>query len=280
MNNRLNDLIESIRLQEARAVDQLDEEYIKRCLFHLELKSKLNERKLKKLLHEAGGLDEAELHREAELNEFLRAQIDFYRRKLDTSRRKLTSIEREHDQLVLDYQKLLHLANSSERSPRGAGGGIQSAYDEAQRQNEVNQAKLNYLDATISSLDDSLSQKHELFARLNNELESIVDDEPPTMTTTTTDTIMSSEASSSSSSSEEAGESSCESISNMLSDASAARHKSPASPSPTPLEKLPCEKDRIASTTRRRRGMIKSASRWKSSQAVATNDNLEDIYFF
>ena len=74
---RLGDLLESIRAQEAANTNKLDEEYFKRKLFHLDLKSKLNERKLTKMNVD---INETALRKEAELNEFLKAQIDYYQR--------------------------------------------------------------------------------------------------------------------------------------------------------------------------------------------------------
>jgi hypothetical protein len=100
-------LVDSIRLQEAIKQNKLDEEYIKRRLFHLELKSKLNDRKLKKVASNSEQTSvETEFRREVELNEFLRAQIDYYRRKLETTRLKSDSIENEHKQMSADYEIL------------------------------------------------------------------------------------------------------------------------------------------------------------------------------
>lgn len=100
-------MVDSIRLQEAIKQKKLDEEYIKRRLFHLELKSKLNDRKLKKVASSSEQTSvETEFRREVELNEFLRAQIDYYRRKLETTRLKSESIENEHKQMRADYEIL------------------------------------------------------------------------------------------------------------------------------------------------------------------------------
>ena len=100
-------MVDSIRLQEAIKQNKLDEEYIKRRLFHLELKSKLNDRKLKKVASNSEQTSiETEFRREVELNEFLRAQIDYYRRKLETTRLKSDSIENEHKQMSADYEIL------------------------------------------------------------------------------------------------------------------------------------------------------------------------------
>lgn len=76
-SHRLNDVLESIRMQEAKNGNRLDEDYMRRKLFHLDLKSKLNERKLKKMDAE---ISEVGLKKETELNEFLKAQIDYYQR--------------------------------------------------------------------------------------------------------------------------------------------------------------------------------------------------------
>lgn len=102
---RLNDLVESIRFQESKNQNMLDEEYIKRKLFHLDLKSKLNERKIKKITN-SKQYNDIELRREAELNEFLRAQIDYYKRKLETTKHKWESLQRENDKLKLDYESM------------------------------------------------------------------------------------------------------------------------------------------------------------------------------
>ena len=100
-------MVDSIRLQEAIKQNKLDEEYIKRRLFHLELKSKLNDRKLKKVASNSEQTSiETEFRREVELNEFLRAQIDYYRRKLETTRLKSDSIENEQKQMNADYEIL------------------------------------------------------------------------------------------------------------------------------------------------------------------------------
>ena len=104
-------MVDSIRLQEALKQNKLDEEFIKRRLFHLELKSKLNERKLKKISDQTSS--DIEFRREIELNEFLRAQIDYYRRKLETTRQKLEDIEQENKKLNTDYQDLSSICESS-----------------------------------------------------------------------------------------------------------------------------------------------------------------------
>ena len=267
--------MESIRLEEARMVNKLDDEYIKRRLFHLELKSKLNERKLKKLLS-SDDYSEAELRREAELNEFLRAQLDYYRRKLDTSRRKLTSLEHEHIQLASDYQML---ANKPKIAAEQQDQRIQNAYNEAQREYEVNRAKLTYLDSSLLNLEENLSQKRDLAARLTGELDSLGAREQlkkanlwkTSETTTSSRSTSSSGTGTGSSSSSSETESSSESISNMLSEAS-GRHKSPPS---TPGKQSSEERMKTPPQTPRR--LVKSARLPQTRRIV---DNLEDIYFF
>lgn len=239
-------------------IDQLDEEYIKRRLFHLELKSKLNERKLVKM-YASNEYSEIELTREAELNEFMRAQIDYYRRKLDTSRHKLTSLDHEHNQLTLDYKMLVASANSTASSSY-----IQAAFEEAQRQYEASRAKLNYFDSKICSLDENLSHKRELLARLSDELKIIEQQTADAATTTTSESGSETESSS-------------ESLSNLLSDASC--HKMQESPTINFSSLLFSDEEKCV-LNERRKAEVKLSSRRKFNSRVKVNNNLEDIYFF
>lgn len=124
---------------------------------------------------------------------------------METSKLKLESLEQEYDQLKVDYKFL----NSSLNEPN-----VTNEYNKAVKQFELNRARLNYLDATILSLNQNLEQKSELITHLENEFDYVGGLVEARLGGDEAVFLMNESSSTTTSSSE----SSSESISNLLSD--------------------------------------------------------------
>lgn len=203
---KLDDLLIGIKRQELentnlKSMSRLnlnETDFLKKKLFHLELKHKLNERKLAKLeKREEDG--DVTLDKEKELSEFLRAQLDYYRRKLKNSKLKIEFLERQYEQLKTEYE---HLNDSIQFTDSCAStlstpslssilneddDQTEARLNESLKKHEQNKARLNYLETILANVDKCVSNKLDIIENLEKQLQELSENDAKTAESTLSD---------------------------------------------------------------------------------------------
>lgn len=175
-SKKLKNLLQDIEKYEITNLNLNANEIFKRKLLILDLKHKLNKKKLDKLENQEENSDLV-LNKEIELNQFLLAQQGYYRRKLNMSKYNLESIENEYEKLKSEYNSLIDcLPEQSEVESEASLEEESMLVDckESVKQFEINKAKLNYLEFGTSNLEKNIDMKKSIIQKLENEYKNLL----------------------------------------------------------------------------------------------------------
>ncbi len=165
---KLDDLFKLIESYEIANLQLSQEnESFKMKLMNLEAINLMNASKLDELEQDT---NEETLLKETELNDYLKAQRDYYERKLNDLQ---ASIETKKQEALNLNNQLIEMNKEFENEKRATETErISSELNESNKQFELNAIRLDYLERSAQNIENCLNEKYKLIDLLESELDN------------------------------------------------------------------------------------------------------------
>lgn len=164
---KLDDLFKLIESYEIANLQLSQEnESFKMKLMNLEAINLMNTSKLGELEQDT---NEETLLKETELNDYLKAQRDYYERKLNDLQ---ASIETKKQEALNLNNQLIEMNKEFENEKRAETERISSELNESNKQSELNAFRLDYLERSAQNIENCLNEKYKLIDLLESEIDN------------------------------------------------------------------------------------------------------------
>jgi hypothetical protein len=165
---KLDDLFKLIESYEIANLQLSQEnESFKMKLMNLEAINLMNASKLDELEQDT---NEETLLKETELNDYLKAQRDYYERKLNDLQASIETKKQEASNL---NNQLIEMNKEFENEKRATETEcIRSELNESNKQFELNAIRLDYLERSAQNIENCLNEKYKLIDLLESELDN------------------------------------------------------------------------------------------------------------